>query len=338
MAAYQAQPAEGLQQITNAGKKAYQIALLAIFGVHIAIGAIASHHISDAALDRNEMFAESVISFQNLDADTQALINFKNPYTVSNRIPTGTDDGANTAGASWNVGSAASVGAKWLYKPDGEPKENWEVYECFDASTNDAVWLHSSLSVEDLEDLAFKTQAQLEQDITITTARISNFETALYALSDNRYGQLLGNNTWEGQSTFEDEVTINDSLVLPEFVLNGRSIDSVLTSSDNESLSNTQMVTAGYVAQRLTDLTTSLTQSLTAATTKLTIREATATTSTTGDTELVFNTNNGQVVSIMAIRNDDFYTGYTADLVNNKITFPALEEYDTLSIKVIYQG
>ena len=70
----------------------------------IADGAILGNHIADLQ-----------VSEYHLDADVQAKLN----NTLSRKVdataaPTAEDDGANTSGASWSVGSAATVGSMWF--------------------------------------------------------------------------------------------------------------------------------------------------------------------------------------------------------------------------------
>lgn len=164
---------------TSSGLRWFQIAALAILAGHIALGAINATHISTSAIAETEMIVDGIISYEKLDGNLKAKIDYELPYTTSNRVPNSGDDTANTNTVTWEVGTAASRRAKWLYKPDGLTSADWEVYECVDPTTNAAVWTITTLSAEDLSDLAFKTQAQLEQDITIDISNTTGLQTAL---------------------------------------------------------------------------------------------------------------------------------------------------------------
>lgn len=365
-----------LNLITTKGLKYYQIALGMIVGLHIAAGAIASEHISAGAINDSAMIANGTIVYDNLDANLKAKIDHELPYAEANRVPTADDDSVGTAdqtGVTWHAGTVASRRAKWLYKPDGAPESDWEVYECVKADSGAAVWILSTLTVEDLSDLAFKTQAQLEQDITITASRVSDFTTEVQAVIDNgNYAEKLVANTFTEKNTFDGGInaSVAGEQVLDTYTAGGGFIKGFSIGNANVNLAfagaelrfnNSAFFNAGFTLndsnpsnnspQAFTGYTNDLTeaagandipsaQSVVNYVGANVMKTETVTQSTVGATSITY-TASGSVEMVFIERNGGGFKEYTTlDVANKTYNFagyPVQDADDAVTLLIFYK-
>lgn len=179
--------------VTNAA-----IAADAVDSSKIADDAIAAEHIADGAVGTLAL-ASGAITYDKLDAAVQSKLD----NTLSRVLDASTDPTNDTSGANWIAGTGAQVGSLWINTTTDE------AFRCADATPNAEVWIKTSLTSDELGDLAFINQSTLEGSIQIAAvSQVTGLQAALdLKATDADVVKLTGNQTIAGVKTFSNGIS-----------------------------------------------------------------------------------------------------------------------------------